>query len=146
MGFKLRLSTPKKPEPEIAAKEICRKMRNRMEWLKFATHSPKNFREARIQIHLMRDRYYRDRGSSYYSQLVQMADRVAEKAAVIVNFNPEDWNNHRRGQQFRRLDELLVEFEVELFRSQRPARSAGNVVPCHSVTTQPLSGSKYAGF
>lgn len=129
MGFKLNLPNQSKPDPEMAANEFCREIRRKMIWLESATYNPDKFRNARTQIHSLRDKYHCVRGEGFGDRLIQLADCVDRKVSEIVNLNPEDWNNYRRGQQFRRLDEWLVEIEIEWSRSRRAAEPRTNVVP-----------------
>ena len=124
----MRLSSnlPQQPKNDLEtpAKEFCRKIRMRFEWLKHATRNPKSLRNARTWVHGLREKYHRARGDEFGGWLIQLADRVCLKVAEIVNLNPEDWDNRRRGQQFRRLDELLCRFEVELYRSRDARQQA----------------------
>ncbi len=130
MGFKFKLPQPKKPTPEMAAKDFCSEIRKKgLDWLKRQTCKPENFRKVRMQMLLSRDKYNRNRGSEYCSQLVECADRVSDKVLVIVSFNPDDWNKYRRGQQFRRLEELLDKFEDESSRSRQASEPPDNVLP-----------------
>jgi hypothetical protein len=55
---------------------------------------------------------------------VQLADCVSYKLLEIVSRDTEDWNNYQRGQQFRRLDELLAGFVAELFHSRQTLEPA----------------------
>jgi hypothetical protein len=129
MGFKLNLPKRSKPNPEMAAKEFCREIRRKMIWLEVATYNPDKCRYATTQTHSLRDKYHLARGEGFGGQLIQLADCVDRKVTEIVNFNPDDWNNFRRGQQFRRLDEWLVEIEIEWSRSRRAAEPRTNVAP-----------------
>ena len=133
MGFKLKLSQSEKQKPEAAAKDFCSETRKRYFWLKCQTSKPETLQKVRKKMLLFRDEYNRNRGSGYRSQLVQIADRVSFKVLEIVSLNPEDWNDRRRGQQFRRLDELLADFEVEWFRSRRTPEAPDNVVPFRTL-------------
>ena len=103
--------------PETAAEEFCRETRALYYWLQTAIWHPELIKIARRRIHELRDRYHCARGNGFVSRRVSFADRVCAKAAEIMNRNPGDWNAHRAGQQFRRLDAWLLEFEVELYRA-----------------------------
>lgn len=129
MDFKLKLPRWEKQNTKVVAKDFCDEIRKKIFWFECQTHKPENFQKARIRMLLLRDEYNRDRGRGYCGRLVQSADRVSYKVLEIVNLNSKDWNNCRRGQQFRRLDELLVEFEVEWFRSRQNPGPPDNVVP-----------------
>jgi hypothetical protein len=67
----------------------------------------------------MGDEYNRSRGNGFGSELLQLSDCMDRKVSAIVNLNPEDWNNYRRGQRFRHLEEALVSFEIEWTRSRQ---------------------------
>lgn len=136
MRYKLILPQRQKIKPETAAKVFCDEIRKKIFWLESATYTPESLRNARTQIHGLREKYHRDRGNRFGSHVVCIADCVCKKVAHIVNLNPEDWNNYRRGQQFRRLDELLLRFEIELNRAQKASKIASNVVV---LQTRPAS-------
>lgn len=129
MGFKFKPPQSKKQTPEMVARDFCSVIRKRMPWLASQTYKPENFRKARMQMLLLRDEYNRNRGSAYCSQLVECADRVSYKVLEIVSFNPDDWNKFRRGQQFRRLEELLDKFEDKWPRSRQTPEPPDNAVP-----------------
>ena len=119
MRLKLNLLQQQKILPETGAKVFCGKIR-KIFWLESATYNPESIRNARTQIHGLRDKYHRCRGDGFGSHVVCHADRVCQKVAHIVNLNPEAWNNYRRGQQFRRLDERLLRFEIESEKGSEP--------------------------
>lgn len=119
MAFKLILPKQPKPDSETTAIEFCSEIRKKRTWLESATYNPDKCRNARREIHLLRDKYHRVRGEGFGGRLIQLADCVDRKVSEIVNLNPGDWNNYRRGQQFRRLEEWLMVFETECSRSRR---------------------------
>ncbi len=128
MNFKLNLSQPKKLEPETVAINFVNTVRKNCYryWLKIQTCNP----NIRKEIHKLRDQYNCNRGSAYsYNRLIQRANRINRKLLEIASYNPEDWSNYRRGQQFRRLDELLADFEVECSRLRRSPEPQDNVLP-----------------
>lgn len=128
MGYKLFFPTRSKPNMEMNAIEFCGEIRKNKPRLEFATCYPNKCQKARTMIHLLRDKYHRGRGEEFGGRLIQLSDCVDRKVSEIVNLNSGDWKNYRRGQQFRRLEECLVEFETELFRSRRNAESTTDVV------------------
>jgi hypothetical protein len=126
--LKLNLLQPPRNDPELATKEffetIVKTIGTDSSRLKSTTYFPDSFKKARIEIHLTRDRYHRARGDGMrVGPLIWLADAVCQKLSEIVNLNPGDWNNYRRGQQFRRLDNLLTDFGAELWR-QREKRGS----------------------
>ncbi len=127
MGYELFLPTRQKPNLEMIAIEFCGEIRKIKPWLEFATCYSNKCQKARTIIHSWRDKYHRGRGEEFGGRLIQLSDCVARKVSEIVNLNPEDWNNYRRGQQFRRLEERLMKFETERFRSRRIAEPTTNV-------------------
>lgn len=129
MALKLILPKQPKPDSETTAIEFCSEIRKKMTWLESATYNPDKCRNARTKIHSLRDKYHRVRGEEFGGRLIQLADCVDQKVSEIVNLNPGDWNNYRRGQQFRRLEEWLMLFETECSRSRRAAEPRTNVVP-----------------
>ena len=127
MGYKLFLPTRPKPDLEMNAIEFCGEIRKNKPTLEFATCYPNKCQKARTMIHLLRDKYHRGRGEEFGGRLIQLSDCVDQKVSEIVNLNPGDWNNYRRGQQFRRLEEWLLEFETERFHPRRIAEPTTNV-------------------
>ena len=124
MGRKFKFPKWKKQEPEVAAEKFCSEIRKIIYWLEYQTYDPDKIRNARTQVHSLRDEYHRNRGSGYCSQLVQLADCGDRKVSAIVNLNPEDWNNYRRGQRFRYLNSSLLDFEIARFRSRHAVRQS----------------------
>ncbi len=109
MGMKLHFPFPPEKNPEQAAIAFCAKIRRKTFVLEYATHRPISLKQERTASHQDRAAYHQVRGSGFISQSIQRADCVDKKVCHILNQNLEDWNNHRRAQQFRRLDELLRE-------------------------------------
>lgn len=128
MGYKLNLPQPAKIDPNKAANEFCREIRRLIRWLEFKTYCPEDQWEARKRINELCYQYNRDCGDGYRSRLVQLANGVHYKVAEIVNLNFRDWNNYRRGQQFRRLDEKLLVFEIERYRSISALKERNNIL------------------
>ncbi|HEX9596234.1 MAG TPA: hypothetical protein VF982_05090 [Anaerolineales bacterium] len=126
MDFKLNFPQSEKQNAEQSARDFCSKfqMHYRLGLERLTYKTGKNQTEIRMQINLLRDEYHRKRGSGYCSRLVQLADCVSYKLLEIVSRNTEDWNNYQRGQQFRRLDELLAGFVAELFHSRQTLEPA----------------------
>jgi len=114
--MKLRFAPPppQNPNRDAAAKKFFNEVRRRENSLESATYNSNSLKKARIEIGALRDEYNRTRGDEYGGELLRLADCISRKVAEIVNLNPNDWTNYRRGQQFRRLHEILLAFQIAI--------------------------------
>lgn len=133
MAFKIRFPQKPKLTPELAASRFCTEIRKNLQSLESQTYNGKTFRNARMRFRSLQESYHRICGERCGSRLAHLADHVDRKVTEILCLNPEDWNNYRRGQQFRRLDERLRKFEIERHRSYRKLEPTTNVIPFLNV-------------
>lgn len=117
----------KKQQPDYAELAFCENVRSNMDnWLICKTRDASGCQQMKSVIHKLRDNCHKDLKSGIPSY---HAGRVLNKTLQIATFNFQDWNERRRGQQLRRLEEVLTEFEMNLWRFQQDTKPPKNVVP-----------------